>query len=55
MEICRKECNRYDQLLIDFKGTLDGEVFEGGSAEDFVMQLGGGQMLPEFEEALKDV
>ena len=43
-----------DQLLIDFKGTLDGEVFEGGSAEDFVMQLGGGQMLPEFEEALKD-
>ncbi len=44
-----------DQLLIDFKGTLDGEVFEGGSAEDFVMQLGGGQMLPEFEEALKDV
>ena len=44
-----------DQLLIDFKGTLDGEVFEGGSSEDFVMQLGGGQMLPEFEEALKDV
>ena len=43
-----------DQLLIDFKGTLDGEVFEGGSSEDFVMQLGGGQMLPEFEEALKD-
>jgi trigger factor len=44
-----------DQLLIDFKGTLDGEVFEGGSSEDFVMQLGGGQMLPEFEEALKGV
>ena len=43
-----------DQILIDFKGTLDGEVFEGGSAEDFVMQLGGGQMLPEFEAALKD-
>ena len=44
-----------DQLLIDFKGTLDGEMFEGGSSDDFVMQLGGGQMLPEFEEALKDV
>ena len=44
-----------DQLLIDFKGTLDGEVFEGGSSEDFVMQLGSGQMLPEFEEALKEV
>ena len=47
--------NDKDQLLIDFKGTLDGEAFEGGSAEDFVMQLGGGQMLPEFEESLKDV
>ena len=50
-----RNANDNDQLLIDFKGTLDGEAFEGGSAEDFVMQLGGGQMLPEFEEALKDV
>ena len=50
-----RSANENDQLLIDFKGTLDGDVFEGGSAEDFVMQLGGGQMLPEFEESLKDV
>ena len=50
-----RNANDNDQLLIDFKGTLDGEAFEGGSAEDFVMQLGGGQMLPEFEESLKDV
>ena len=40
--------------MIDFKGTLDGEVFEEEALEDFVMQLGAGQMLPEFEEALKD-
>tara|TARA_Y100000746_G_scaffold204909_1_gene191749 strand:- start:1 stop:1305 length:1305 start_codon:yes stop_codon:yes gene_type:complete len=50
-----RNANDNDQLLIDFKGTLDGEAFEGGSAEDFVMQLGGGQMLPEFEESLNDV
>ena len=50
-----RNANDNDQLLIDFKGTQDGEAFEGGSAEDFVMQLGGGQMLPEFEESLKDV
>ena len=50
-----RNANDNDQLLIDFKGTMDGEAFEGGSAEDFVMQLGGGQMLPEFEESLKDV
>ena len=50
-----RNANDNDQLLIDFKGTQNGEAFEGGSAEDFVMQLGGGQMLPEFEESLKDV
>ena len=50
-----RNANDNDQLLIDFKGTFDGEAFEGGSAEDFIMQLGGGQMLPEFEESLKDV
>ena len=50
-----RNANDNDQLLIDFKGTQDAEAFEGGSAEDFVMQLGGGQMLPEFEESLKDV
>ena len=49
-----RNSNENDQLLIDFKGTLDGDAFEGGSAEDFVMQLGGGQMLPEFEESLKE-
>ena len=49
-----RNANENDQLLIDFKGTLDGDAFEGGSAEDFVMQLGGGQMLPEFEESLKE-
>ena len=49
-----RNSNENDQLLIDFKGTLNGDFFEGGSAEDFVMQLGGGQMLPEFEESLKE-
>jgi len=44
-----------DQLLIDFDGKVDGETFEGGEAKDFMMQLGAGQMLPEFDEALMDV
>jgi len=44
-----------DQLLIDFEGKIDGEVFEGGVAKDFVMTLGNGQMLPEFDEALLNV
>ena len=44
-----------DQLLIDFEGTIDGKVFDGGTAKDFEMQLGNGQMLPEFDESLLGV
>ena len=44
-----------DQLLVDFEGKIDGKVFEGGVAKDFVMTLGNGQMLPEFDEALLNV
>ncbi len=41
-----------DQLLIDFVGRIDGEVFEGGSAEDATLTLGSGQFIPGFEEQL---
>ena len=41
-----------DQLLIDFEGKIDGVVFDGGTAKDFAMQLGNGQMPPEFDESL---
>jgi trigger factor len=44
-----------DQLLLDFEGKIDGEIFEGGTAKDFTMTLGNGQMLPEFDEALINV
>ena len=40
-----------DRVLVDFEGKIDGEVFEGGKAEDFQFILGDGQMLKEFEEA----
>jgi trigger factor len=38
-------------VKLDFKGTIDGVPFEGGSAEDFYFVLGQGRMLPEFETA----
>ncbi len=41
-----------DRALIDFTGRKDGEEFAGGKAEDFLMHVGGGQMLPEFEQAV---
>ncbi|MDA8335149.1 MAG: trigger factor [Peptococcaceae bacterium] len=41
-----------DYLIIDFQGTIDGQPFEGGESADFSFQLGGGQMLPDFERQL---
>ena len=42
-----------DKLVIDFKGTIDGEEFQGGSAEDFDMVMGAGSMLEDFEKGLE--
>ncbi|MDH5432466.1 MAG: trigger factor [Gammaproteobacteria bacterium] len=41
-----------DQVVIDFKGTIDKEAFAGGSANDFAVVLGTGQMIPGFEDQL---
>jgi trigger factor len=41
-----------DFLTIDFEGKIDGEVFPGGKADDYVMVLGSNQLLPEFEQNL---
>ena len=41
-----------DQIVIDFKGSVDGELFEGGSAEDYPLELGSGSFIPGFEEQL---
>jgi len=39
-------------LNIDFVGRVDGEVFEGGTGEDLVVELGSGRLVPGFEEQL---
>ncbi|WP_147695886.1 trigger factor [Vogesella mureinivorans] len=59
VDILRKQRTRFnrvereaadgDRVIIDFKGTIDGVAFEGGSSENFPFMLGQGQMLPEFE------
>ncbi|MGY6694570.1 MAG: trigger factor [Roseinatronobacter sp.] len=41
-----------DQVTMDFEGKIDGEIFEGGAAEDFPLVLGSGQFIPGFEEQL---
>ncbi len=42
-----------DRVTVDFEGKLEGEPFEGGRAEDFQFLVGEGQMLKEFEEAVR--
>ncbi len=44
-----------DQVTIDFKGSVDGEAFEGGTAEDFPLVLGSKSFIPGFEEQLEGV
>lgn len=42
-----------DTVIIDFEGSVDGEVFSGGTAENFELKLGSGQFIPGFEEQLE--
>ena len=41
-----------DRLTIDFEGSVNGEVFDGGTAQDFAIVIGSKRMIPGFEEQL---
>ena len=41
-----------DQVVIDFKGSVDGDYFEGGSGEDYPLVLGSNSFIPGFEDQL---
>ena len=65
VEILRKQRRTYaqrsldsaaetdDRVTVDFEGKIDGEPFDGGRAQDFQFAVGEGQMLQEFEAAVK--
>jgi trigger factor len=42
-----------DRVLIDYDGRIDGEPFEGGTAQDVEVVIGAGQAAPELDAALK--
>lgn len=46
------EVENGDQVSIDFRGTVDGEEFEGGEAENFQLEVGSGTFIAGFEEQL---
>ena len=39
-------------VLIDFTGRIDGEAFEGGAAQDHMLELGSNSFIPGFEDGL---
>ncbi|MCG9714696.1 trigger factor [Shewanella insulae] len=52
-EAVEREAAEGDKAKIDFVGSIDGEEFEGGKAEDFELQLGSGRMIPGFESGVE--
>ncbi len=42
-----------DRVTIDFEGKIDGEPFQGGKAEAFQFIIGEGQMLEQFDQAVR--
>jgi trigger factor len=42
-----------DRVTIDFAGSIDGTPFDGGKAEGFQFVIGEGQMLPQFDSAVR--
>ncbi|MCL1477896.1 trigger factor [Marinobacter sp. M3C] len=52
MKSVKRKAKNKDIAVIDFKGTIDGEEFEGGAAEKHRLTLGSGQMIPGFEKAI---
>ncbi len=54
-EAKKTQAKKDDQVLIDFVGKIDGEAFEGGSAEDYPLVLGSNSFIPGFEDGLMKV
>ena len=48
-----REAGDGDLAVIDYAGTIDGELFEGGSANDLMVEVGSGRLLDEMEGALR--
>jgi trigger factor len=49
----KRAAKKGDFLTIDFEGFLDGVKFDGGSANDIMVELGAGRFLPDFEANLE--
>ncbi|MGH7831110.1 MAG: trigger factor, partial [Candidatus Binatia bacterium] len=48
----RDAVERGDFVLVDFAGFADGKPLPGGKTENYLLEVGGGNALPQFEEAI---
>lgn len=55
VEQVEREAKEGDSVNINFEGSVDGEVFEGGTAENYDLTLGSNSFIPGFEEQLVGV
>lgn len=49
----KRKAKASDRVTIDFAGSIDGEAFDGGKAEDFALEMGQGRMIPGFEDGIQ--
>jgi trigger factor len=52
LETVERAASEGDFVVVDYKGSIDGEPFEGGEGHDQLIKLGGGRLIPGFEEQL---
>jgi trigger factor len=50
VEVTDRPCKSGDTVNINFSGSVDGEKFAGGTAEDYDLVLGSGSFIPGFED-----
>ena len=48
----RELIQRGDFAVLDYVGSIEGKTFSGGKGENYVLEVGAGQALPQFEEAV---
>ncbi len=55
LETVDRAADSGDFVVMDYEGSIDGELFEGGAGRDQMIELGSGQLIPGFEDQLKGV
>lgn len=53
VDVTDRACKSGDTVNIDFAGSVDGELFAGGSMEKYDLELGSGSFIPGFEEQVE--